>query len=95
MEPAESGTLEKAALVHLGDIEIEAVVYLGRQTLKLSEANALQTGSVIVLPRLAGEKHPLHINGTPLGEGETALVSERMTYRIARLVPIEIQEVSR
>ena len=95
MEEAENGALEKAALAHLGNIEVEAVVYLGRRTLKLSETRALQLGSVIVLPRLAGEKHPVNINGTPLGEGETALVSERMTYRITRLVPVESQEVSR
>ena len=92
MERAESGEREKAALTHLGDIEVEAVVYLGRQTLKLGEAMALRPGSVIVLPRLAGENYPIRINGTPLGEGETALVSERMTYRITRLVPAENQE---
>ncbi|MBI2505850.1 MAG: FliM/FliN family flagellar motor switch protein [Candidatus Latescibacteria bacterium] len=95
METAENGTLEKAALAHLGDIEVEAVVYLGRRTLKLAEALALRPGSVVVLPRLAGESFPILINGTPLGEGETALVSERMTYRITRLVPVEIQEVPR
>lgn len=92
MEATENGLREKAALAHLGDIEVEAVVYLGRQTLKLGEALALRPGSVIVLSRLAGENFPISINRAPLGEGETALVSERMTYRITRLVPVENQE---
>lgn len=95
MEAAEGSLREKAALAHLGDIEVEAVVYLGKRTLRLGEALALRPGSVVVLPRLAGENFPISINRTPLGEGETALVSERMTYRITRLVPVENQEGTR
>ena len=95
MEGAEGSLREKAALAHLGDIEVEAVVYLGKRTLKLGEALALRPGAVIVLPRLAGENFPISINRAPLGEGETALVSERMTYRITRLVPAENQEETR
>ena len=95
MEAVENDLREKAALAHLGDIEVEAVVYLGRRSLKLGEALALRPGSVIVLPRLAGENFPISINRTPLGEGETALVSERMTYRITRLVPLHNPEGTR
>jgi flagellar motor switch/type III secretory pathway protein FliN len=95
MEAGEKGIHEKEALTHLGDIEVEAVVYLGKRTLKLGEVRALRPGSVIVLPRLAGENFPISINHTTLGEGETALVSERMTYRITRLVPVENQEETR
>lgn len=95
MEAAADGLREKAALAHLGDIEVEAVVHLGKRTMRLGEALALRPGAVIVLPRLAGENFPISINRTPLGEGETALVSDRMTYRITRLVPVEIQEVPR
>ena len=93
MEKAENDLREKAALAHLRDIEVEAVVYLGRRTLKLCEALALRPGAVIVLPRLAAEEYPIRINHTPLGEGEIALGGERMTYRITRLAPVESSEV--
>ena len=93
MEAAEKGIREQEALTHLGDIEVEARVYLGKRTLKMSEARFLRPGSVIILPRLAGENFPISINRAPLGEGETALAGERMTYRITRLVPVENQEV--
>jgi flagellar motor switch/type III secretory pathway protein FliN len=95
MEPFENGELEKRNLTHLGDIAVEAVVELGRTTLKLSEATALRPGSVIVLPRLAGESFPLRINGALLGEGETAVAEERITHRLTRLAPVEDQEGTR
>ncbi len=95
METAENGLREKAALAHLGDLAVEAVVELGRARLKLCEAKALRPGSVVVLPGLAGENFPIHINRALLGEGETALVSERMTYRITRLVPLQNPEETR
>lgn len=94
MEAAGNSEFEKAALAHLGDLEVEAWVELGRKTLRLGEVAALESGSVVVLDRLAGSEFALKINGVLLGEGETALVGERMTYQITQLAPTAGQEVS-
>ncbi|MCC7265670.1 MAG: FliM/FliN family flagellar motor switch protein [Candidatus Latescibacteria bacterium] len=84
---------EKANLAHLGDITAEGVVYVGKVSMKLGEALALRPGSVVVLPRLAGEAFELWVNGAWLGEGETAVLGSTMALRLTRMAPLAQQEV--
>jgi len=85
---------EKANLSHLGDIAVEGRVCVGKRSLKLGEAMALRPGSVVVLPKLAGEAFELRLNGALLGEGETTVHGETLAWRLTRLAPLAGQEVS-
>ena len=86
-------TREKTNLVHLGDIEVEGIVYVGKRSMNLGEALALRPGSVVVLPKLAGEVFELWVNGALLGEGETAVLGSTMALRLTRMTPLAHQEV--
>ena len=76
---------EKANLAHLGDMEVEAVVEIGRKRVPLSAARNLLEGSVVVLDCLAGEHFVVRINGALVGEGEAVVVNDRMAFRITRM----------
>ena len=53
----------KTELSDLADVELEAVVELGRTTMPLAHAMQLKAGDVIALPKLAGESYSVTING--------------------------------
>lgn len=72
--------LEQAA--HLADVPIDLEVELGRKTLTVEAILALQPGSVIKLPRSAGENIDILAGGCPLGSGEVVIIEERFGVRI-------------
>lgn len=79
---------ERSRLQHLGDIEVEAVVELGRMRLSLGRVRRLRVGDVLVTDRLAGERMTLRINGVPFAEGETVVVNRAMACRVTGMVPL-------
>jgi flagellar motor switch protein FliN len=81
---------EKANLVHLGDMDVEVVVEMGRKRVSLGEARSLLEGSVIALDSLTGERFDIKINGACFGEGEAVVVHDRMACRITLMTePVE------
>ena len=82
---------QKANLVHLEDIGVEAVVEVGRKNLKLKEVAALKTGAVIVLEKRAGEAFQVRVNQALVGEGEGVVVGRRMACRLTRLAGIQAE----
>lgn len=83
---------EQHNLAHLGNAEVEAVVELGRRTMKIGQVRQLKVRDVIQLDKLAGEAFTLRLNGQPFAEGEVVVVSERMALRLTWLFdPQEVE----
>jgi flagellar motor switch protein FliN/FliY len=60
------------------DLEAE----LGRRTMTLDAILGLRVGSVIRLPRSAGENIDIRAGGCLLGSGEIVIIEERFGVRI-------------
>ena len=68
----ETSTFQKAleeAHCYL-DIPIRVSIKLGRCTMKIREILQLQAGSIVELPKSAGENVDVYVNGSLLGFGE-------------------------
>ena len=87
-----AGTDERANLKHLGDMEVEAVVELGRQRMKLSQVRRLREKDVIELDKLCGSAYAVRINGVPFAEGESIVGGETMACRLTRMVEPHVED---
>jgi flagellar motor switch protein FliN len=67
---------------HFADVPIDLEVELGRKVMTLESILALQPGSVIKLPRSAGENIDILAGGHLLGSGEIVIIEERFGVRI-------------
>ncbi len=85
MHPALTG---KSTIADLADVEVSAVVELGRTRISLSQARSLTVGDTVPLTRLAGEPYEVRINDHPFGEGEAVVVADRICLRLTQLEPI-------
>jgi flagellar motor switch protein FliN/FliY len=72
--------LEQTA--HFANVPIDLEAELGRRLLTLDAILALRVGSVIRLPRSAGENIDILAGGHPLGSGEIVIIEERFGVRI-------------
>jgi flagellar motor switch protein FliN/FliY len=73
-------TLEQTAAFN--DVPLDLEVELGRKRLTLGQVLALRVGSVIKLPRSAGENIDILAGGHLLGSGEIVIIEERFGVRI-------------
>ncbi|MEO8098606.1 MAG: flagellar motor switch protein FliN [Acidobacteriota bacterium] len=69
-------------IAHFANVPIDIEVVLGRKTMTLQAVLALQKGSVIKLPRSAGENIDVLAGGALLGSGEIVITEERFGVRI-------------
>ena len=67
---------------HLADVPIDIEVELGRKTMTLNSILSLSPGSVIKLPRLAGENIDIYAGGARIGSGEIVIIEERFGARL-------------
>ena len=67
---------------HLGDVPIQVEVELDRKAMTVRELLALEPGSVVKLPRSAGENIDIVIGGTLIGSGEIVIIEETVGVRI-------------
>ena len=67
---------------HLADVPIDIEVELGRKSLSLRDVLALAEGSVIKIPRSAGENIDILAGGHIFGSGEIVIIEERFGVRI-------------
>jgi flagellar motor switch protein FliN/FliY len=72
--------LEQTA--HLANVPIDLEAELGRRTMTLDSSLALRVGSVIRLPRSAGENIVILAGGHLLWSGEIVIIEERFAVRI-------------
>jgi flagellar motor switch protein FliN len=90
-------------LLSFGDVPIEVRVELDRLNLKLVDVLNLAPGSVLSLPKPAGEPLDIYVGGILLGSGEIMLLNEnlgvRVTAHVSRIrkltVPVAHQEGER
>ena len=66
----------------LADIPIEVEIELARKTISLREILGLNPGSVIKLPRSAGENIDILAGGILLGSGEIVIIEDTVGVRI-------------
>src|SRR4051795_7967246 len=71
-----------AELERLNDVTVEVSVEIGRTRMTLGDARALGPGSVIGLPRLAGEPVDLLVNGRVIARGEVVVLDEEFGLRV-------------
>ena len=75
----------KTELSDLHDIELEAVVEVGRTRIALKHAVRLKVGDAIALTKLAGAPYEVTMNGHPFGEGEIVVVQDMLACRFTRM----------
>jgi flagellar motor switch protein FliN/FliY len=73
-------TLEQIA--HLADVPIDLDVQLGQTVLTVEAILRLDSGSVIKIPRSAGENIDILAGGSLIGSGEIVIIEENFGVRI-------------
>jgi flagellar motor switch protein FliN len=72
--------LEEVAPIH--DVPVGISVELDRRMLKIRDILDLQPGSIVELPRSAGENIDIYIGGKLIGSGEIVIIENSMGVRI-------------
>lgn len=72
---------------HLGNVPMDVEVELGCRTLAVRDILALEPGSVIKIPRSAGDNIDLLIGGSLIGSGEIVIIEEIFGVRITDFIP--------
>ena len=67
---------------HLSDVPIQVAVELDRKIMTVRDLLELEQGSVIKMPRSAGENIDIVIGGTLIGSGEIVIIEETVGVRI-------------
>ncbi len=72
------------------DIPLEVTVELGRTTMQINELLGLGQGSVVELPKFAGQTLDLLANKKLIARGEVVVVKDKYAFRITEIVsPID------
>ncbi len=69
-------------IAHLADVPIDVEIELARKTMALRDILALSVGSVIKMPRSAGENIDILAGGTLIASGEVVIIEETVGIRI-------------
>jgi flagellar motor switch protein FliN/FliY len=69
-------------IAHLADVPIAVQVELDRKMMTIGSILDLKSGSVIRLPRSAGENIDIFVGGALIGSGEVVIIEESMGVRI-------------
>jgi len=76
---------EDGDLRRLRDVLVELTVEIGRTRMTVGETLELRPGSVVALPRMAGEPVDLLVNGRRIARGEVVVVDEEFGLRITEI----------
>ena len=74
---------------HLSDVPIAVEIELARKTMPLRDILALIVGSVIKMPRSAGENIDILAGGALIGSGEIVVIEDTVAVRITDFREIE------
>ncbi len=72
--------LEEIAAI--ADVRVDVAVELDRRAMTIREILALSVGSVIEMPRSAGENIDIYIGNSLVGFGEIVIIETTMGFRI-------------
>jgi flagellar motor switch protein FliN len=67
---------------HLADVPLDLDVQLGHAVLTVQAILALDSGSVVKIPRSAGENIDILAGGSRIGSGEIVIIEESFGVRI-------------
>jgi flagellar motor switch protein FliN len=70
----------------LYDLHVDVIAELGRTSMQLRDVLALGRGSIIELPKLAGDPVEIYINDKKIGDGEVVVVDDHFAVRVIHLV---------
>lgn len=70
----------------INDVEVTAIVELGRTVMPIKDVLKLRRGSVVELDKLVGQPAELMINNTLMAKGEVIVINERFGFRITKFV---------
>jgi flagellar motor switch protein FliN/FliY len=71
---------------HLSDVPVYVDIELDRKIMTAREILALEHGSVVKLPRSAGENINILVGGTLIGSAEIVIIEETVGVRITDFV---------
>lgn len=69
-------------IAHLADVPIDVHVELDRKIMTIGSILDLKSGSVIRMPRSAGENIDILVGGSLIGSGEVVIIEDSMGIRI-------------
>jgi len=69
-------------IAHLADVRMDLEVQLGQTLMTVEAILGLASGSVIKLPRSAGENIDILAGGSLIGSGEIVIIEENFGVRI-------------
>lgn len=64
------------------DVPYEITIVIGRRQLKIGELLQLEYGSIVELPKSAGESFDVLANGKPIAKGEITIMEDRFGVRV-------------
>ena len=73
-------------IAHLADVPIAVQVELDRKMMTIGSILDLKSGSVIRLPRSAGENIDIFVGGSLIASGEVVIIEESMGVRITDFI---------
>jgi flagellar motor switch protein FliN/FliY len=86
LQPAIAGASAAADLGRITEVPVEVSVEIGRTRMTIGETLGLGPGSIVTLPRLAGEPVDLMVNGKQIARGEVVVIDEEFGLRITQIV---------
>ncbi|MEQ1886159.1 MAG: FliM/FliN family flagellar motor switch protein [Bryobacteraceae bacterium] len=69
-------------IAYFADVPLDVDIELDRRKMSVEEILALEPGSVVKLPRSAGENIDVLIGGTLVGSGEIVIIDDTVGVRI-------------
>ena len=73
-------------LEHLGNVELNVSMELGRVRMRLADVLKIGVGAVLELDKLAGDPIDVVVNGRLVARGEVVVVNDRFAVRIVQIV---------
>jgi flagellar motor switch protein FliN len=78
-------TLE--AVAPFADVPVEVAIDLDRRMMRLRDILALTTGSIIAMPKAAGDYLDISVAGALVGRGEVVVLEKNIGVRITMFEP--------
>ena len=67
---------------HVADVRVDLAIELDRRMMTIRDILALDVGSLIEMPRSAGENIDVYVGETLVGFGEIVIIESIMGFRI-------------
>ena len=69
-------------IAHVADVQVDLAVELDRRMMTIRDILTLDAGSIIEMPRSAGENIDIYVGETLIGYGEIVIIESTMGFRI-------------